>query len=94
MRMATSIHIAPGVLHRTLGRETVLMNLESGETFALDEQGCRIWALIEEHGDRAAVEQILAKEFDCDVGTISKDMGEFLLQLESHGLVELVGNDR
>lgn len=85
----TVVRIAPDVLHRSLGGETVLMNLDSGETFSLDRWGCRTWALIEEHGDLRRIEEVLGSEFDVDHATVRRDVAVFLAELEAKGLVEL-----
>lgn len=90
--MGTAIRISPDVLHRSLGGETVLMHLESGATFSLDRWGHRTWRLIEEHGEREAVERALAAEFDADRETVRRDVGVFLAELEAKGLVELGGS--
>ena len=53
--MTRRIRVTPDTLHNSLGGETVVMNLDSGEAFALDAVGQRIWELIQEHGERDAV---------------------------------------
>ena len=85
----TVVRIASDVLHRSLGGETVVMNLDSGETFSLDRWGCRTWALIEELGDLRRIEAALESEFEVDPETVRRDVGAFLAELEAKGLIEL-----
>lgn len=91
--MSAVIRIGSDVLHRSLGGETVLMHLDSGETFSLDRWGHRAWALIERHGDRELVERALVEEFEVDLETVRRDLGVFLAELEAKGLIELGGDE-
>ncbi len=81
------IEITPDTLHRGLGADTVLVNLETGFCFSLDRVGRRIWELIQDHGDRALIEEVLIAEFDEAPEKISVDLTAFLQTLVDKGLV-------
>ncbi len=54
-RLATKASIPGQVLCRDLGAEAVVLDLESGIYYGLDEVGLRMWKLLQEHGDVRAV---------------------------------------
>lgn len=93
MSVGRPITIPPDVLYRSLGGETVLLNLETGETFSLDASAYRVWELIEEHGDRDLVEAALREEYDAPPDSIAEDVGTFLEELVGKGLVELTEDE-
>jgi hypothetical protein len=85
----TRIEIAPDTLHRSLGGETVVINLETGLFFSLDRVGRRIWELIEEHREASAIEDILVSEFDEKREKVHADLQAFLDELTERALVVL-----
>jgi hypothetical protein len=87
--MAKQIRVTPDTLHNSLGGETVVMNLVSGEAFALDKVGQRIWELIQEHGDRDAVVEELMEQFKASTMEIGEDVDAFLEKLAAKGLLEV-----
>lgn len=87
--MVGRIRITPDTLHNSLGGETVVMNLVSGEAFSLDAVGQRIWELIQEHGDRDAVVEELMDQFAASAEEIGADVDSFLDNLTSRGLLEV-----
>jgi hypothetical protein len=84
-----TIRIAPGTLHRELQGEGVLLQLDTGEYFGLDEIGERIWTLIAAHGNLAEVQARMLDEYDVDSETLSRDLHGLVDALVSHRLVEV-----
>ncbi len=80
--------VPANVVFQTVGGEAVLLNLDSGEYFGLDDVGSRMLELVREQGDPDTVVQALAQEFDATVETLRSDLNDLLRQLEEHGLVE------
>jgi hypothetical protein len=59
----------------------VLLDLEGGQYFALDEVSARVWELCDgEHGIGAIVEAI-GSEYDAPVETIREDVMAFLQEM-------------
>ena len=56
--------VPPRVLFRNLDGEAVLLHLDSGKYFGLNEVGTRIWELLAEHRETGAVCRALLAEFD------------------------------
>lgn len=46
MKLDDTIRVPPHVLARTVGDETVILDLASGSYFGLDPVGARVWQLL------------------------------------------------
>lgn len=70
-----------------LDGEGVLMNLASGEFFALRDSSLAIWKAID--GERTAhdIASILARAYAGNPATISQDVALFLTQLKDAGFI-------
>ncbi|HEX8263466.1 MAG TPA: PqqD family protein [Allosphingosinicella sp.] len=64
-----------------------LLNLRSWTYLALNDTGERIWALLAEPKDRAALLRRLADEFDAPAETIARDLDSFLGELREQGFL-------
>ncbi|MBW8875433.1 MAG: PqqD family protein [Acidobacteria bacterium] len=68
------------LIQRAVGT-LVLLDLEGGQYFALDEVSARVWELCDgEHGIGAIVEAI-GSEYDAPVETIREDVMAFLQEM-------------
>ena len=73
MKLSDAVTIPPQVMARTVGDETVILDLASGTYFGLDPVGARIWALM---GDGRALADICAtmlEEYEQDAGGDLRD---------------------
>lgn len=86
---ARTVRPNANTLHRELGGEGVLLQLDTGEYFGLDEIGERMWTLLMEDGDLTRVESRLIEEFDVDHGRLTKDLAAFVDELAHRRLVDL-----
>jgi hypothetical protein len=80
------VAMSPDVVYRTLGSEAVVLNLETGIYFGLNEVGSRIWTLAIEH-DLRTVCRRLAEEFDATPQIIENDVLRLVATLLEKGLV-------
>lgn len=72
---------------RTIGDETVILDLASGKYFGLDPVGTRCWHLITQGLDMDAVIQALLAEFEVDEARLRADLQRLLSELQAHGLL-------
>ena len=86
------VRIHPSTLHRELQGEGVLLQLDTGEYFGLDDVAERMWTLMALHGDLAVVEARLLDEFDVDRETLSRDLRGLVDELIKRQLVQ-AGDD-
>ena len=77
------------VLSQGAGDEAMLLDLDGGTYFALNEVGARVWTLCD--GDRSVgtIAGILSEEYDADAGVILGDVLELLGELAAERLVTL-----
>jgi hypothetical protein len=85
--LQSSLKVSDEVVFRELDGEAVLLNLASGMYFGLDETGTRIWQLIDQHGELAAVLIALCEEFDAPRDAIEHDLLSLASELSEKGLL-------
>ena len=79
------------VVTRLVDGMTVLLDVDSGRSFSLDDIGTRAWqVLIEATTIQAAVEQ-LQREYDAEPGELERDLLVLVDRLASAQLVQLQG---
>jgi coenzyme PQQ biosynthesis protein PqqD len=78
-----------GVLAQEARGQTVLLRLEDGGYYALDDVGARIWELCD--GSRAVgqIVDILSSEFDAPEAIVRADVLEFIDDLRRERLLVL-----
>lgn len=71
--------------------QVVLLSIENGEYYNMNEVGSRIWALLEEPktGDEL-VEQLLT-EFEVERATCEQEVAAFLAHLQKDNLLQVGG---
>lgn len=83
---------APNVIFRALGHEAVVVSLDDGLYFGLDDVGTRIWMLMDQH-DLSSVADALVREFDVTPERAATDVLALAEQLAAHGLVTRVPSE-
>ncbi|MDX1999567.1 MAG: PqqD family protein [Thermoanaerobaculia bacterium] len=79
--------VSESVLFRELQGEAVLLEIESGVYFGLNEIGSRIWNLLVAHGDLERVLTDLLDEYDVSEKRLRADLEAFLATLVERQLV-------
>lgn len=79
---------------RQVDTETVLLNLESGIYFGLDEVGSRMWQLIAAGVPLADAHRTLLEEYDVEPAQLEFDLIHLVEQLVAHRLVDADVGDR
>jgi len=78
------------LLSSELDGETVMMSIESGKYYGLEEIATRIWELIEQPTSVSALCDTLVSEFDVAREQCEADVLPFLAELAKEGVVEVV----
>jgi hypothetical protein len=86
-----TVTIRPDVVFKELSGEGVLLDLNSGTYFGLDETSTRLWQLICERGLLQCVFDDMLAEFDVDPERLQKDLLDFVADLTRRSLVSLSG---
>jgi hypothetical protein len=70
--------VPDNVTWKNVSSGVVLLNLESGEYYTLNESGSLIWTDLVESKPESDIIEHMAAEFDCDVGLAKTDFEEYL----------------
>ena len=81
--------VCPSTLFRDLDGEMVLVNLDRGTYFGLDEIGHQIWTQITNCPSIEQAFVALESQYEVEPDQLRSDMKTLILQLNEHGLVEL-----
>lgn len=73
-----------------LDGEKVMMNLEKGQYFMMNEVGSRIWELVEGNTPIVNIIEALTNEYEVDEETCEKTVMEFLGRLKDADLINVV----
>jgi hypothetical protein len=83
----TIVRRAATNLSTALANETVLLALESGVYFGMNEVGSRVWELLTEPRSIATICQTIEVEFEVSQEVCERDVLKFLQDLQREGLV-------
>ena len=72
-----------------LDGEKVMMNLDKGKYFSLNEVGSRIWTIISSSISIKGITDILIKEYDVDYETCKVEVIKFIKKLYEDDLIEI-----
>ncbi len=76
------------ILASDIDGETVMMSMQNGKYYGMDEIGSRIWSLISGENTPADIIDKLLTEFDVSREECTKDVMFFLEELEKNKLIK------
>ena len=83
------VTVPPGVMFRDLDGEAVVLEIESGRYFGLNETGTRMWLLLQEHGSVERVLRDLLAEYDVNEERLRRELLSFIDTLSSQRLLQV-----
>ncbi len=72
-----------------LADEAVILNLDSGIYYGLNEVGARVWELIQQPQSFSGLCSILLEEYDVSAEACKEDLKKILLDLKAASLIEV-----
>lgn len=91
--MATkAFQVSTSIVSAELGGEAVLLDVETGQYFGLDETGTAIWHLLIEGLDAQQIHDRLLAQYDVDTAQLRNDVADFLSHLEANALITAGSN--
>jgi len=75
-------------VNQKVGDELVILDLESGKYFGLDEVGARMVDLLGEYGEPEKVVEIMVAEYDAGKEQIETDLNELIAELVKNNLIK------
>jgi Coenzyme PQQ synthesis protein D (PqqD) len=92
IRMTSPPRRRPDVKWKKVGRSGILLDLNSGDFFEVDEVGLSIWRLLDGKSSVEAVSGKLARSYSAPPATIEKDVRRFVSELRKRRLIEADGD--
>ncbi len=89
--LESKINIPTDVLFREIAGEAVILNLQTGKYFGLDEVGTRMWQLLAEHRRIGLALDVLAEEYAVTRDQLQHDLFDLVDKLNSQQLIEIDG---
>ena len=83
----TTVVRAEKLLAANLDEETILMSIEKGAYYGMEQTARRIWELVETPRTVADLCRQLAEEYDVEPEVCRRDVLAFLEELRSEGLI-------
>jgi hypothetical protein len=87
------VEVGDQVFFRELDGETVLLNIDTGQYYGLDEVGTRVFLLLREHQALDKVLNILEAEYDVPPDKLRTDVIGLMERLSAHGLLKIANRD-
>ena len=72
-----------------LGREAVILELDRGIYYGVNEVGSRIWGLIQQTRSVDQVRDVIVAEYDVDPETCTADVLRLLEEMVKRGLIQV-----
>jgi len=89
MNLSDKVSIPTQVMARTVGDETVILDLASGTYYGLDPVGARMWQLMSEGQPLAAICEVMLEEYEVTREALEVDVLRLTEELSAKGLVSL-----
>ena len=89
MNLSDKVTIPTQVMARTVGDETVILDLASGTYYGLDPVGARMWQLMGEGQTLSAVCEVMLDEYEVTREALEGDILRLTDELQGKGLISL-----
>lgn len=76
------------IVWRNIEEEAVILNLDSGYYYSLNELGTKIWQLLIKNKTTAEIISFVYKEYDINKNKIKKDLLKIINELKRENLIE------
>ena len=80
-----------GQISTDLGGEAVILGLDSGQYYSLNDVGTRIWDLVQEPKAVLDVRDAILDEYEVEPERCEKELLDILKDMASEGLIEVKG---
>ena len=87
MKLSDRVSVPAEVMDRSVGDETVILDLESGTYYGLDPVGARMWKLLAEGKTLGEVCDTLLEEYDVERERLEEDILNLAGELAEKGLI-------
>lgn len=83
--------IPPHVISRSVGDDTVLLDLHQDEYFSLDRVGTEIWTQLQDGADTTAIVDSIVASYGVERATVESDVAKLIDELVQSKLLTELG---
>ncbi|MEM7348605.1 MAG: PqqD family protein [Chloroflexota bacterium] len=73
--------------HQAVGEEAIIINLNTGEYYSLNDTGAMFWELLNGENSIKDCATQIAKAYDAEASDVEADLLELATEFESEGLI-------
>jgi len=73
--------------HQTVGEEAILINLNSGSYYSLNDTGTMFWELLDGQRTITDCARLIAAEYEVEAGEVEADLLELAADFKQEGLI-------
>jgi hypothetical protein len=81
-----TLKLKEAIIFAELDGEAVLLDIDTGIYYGLDQVGTEIWGLLQQGKNEDEIVRQLNEEYDVDLAQLRPDVVSFLAELQDHGL--------
>lgn len=89
----STVVVAPGLTAAHLGDEAVLLDVNSGRYYGLNELGARIFELAKAATSVRAIMDALLQEYKVEAARLEADLMAFLQEMEKRQLIQVTNGN-
>jgi hypothetical protein len=78
---------SPSATHQAVGEEAIVIDINSGAYYTLNETGTIFWELIDGQRTIADCASQIASQYEVETGVVTADLLELAAELRAEGLV-------
>ena len=78
---------SPNAAHQTVGEEAILINLNTGSYYSLNDTGTMFWGLLDGERTISDCAQLIATEYEVEAGMVEADLLELATDFNHEGLI-------
>ncbi len=78
---------SPDAVYQTVGEEAVLINLNTGSYYSLNDTGTMFWELLDGHRTVSDCARRIAADYEVEVELVEADLLELAIDLRGEGLI-------
>lgn len=88
--LLTVYKVSPNHIHSVIDRDAVILNLQSGVYYGLNDTGNQIWQWLETPKTLCELNKLLLDEYEVSLEVAIADLQHVLQQMLDNGLIEAV----
>lgn len=81
------MQINPSIVERASGDELILLNIESGQLYSLNETGAVLWPMIKENSNDALMADALQEKFEVEAAAAISSARDFIADLKAQNIL-------